>query len=54
MDIELLENKCQELMGLDIKISAKWGYSNDFFFGEIWEDNNQLDKQKSKTTLKPF
>ena len=33
LDIDALEDKFQKLIGLNIKIRAKWGYSNDFFFG---------------------
>ena len=54
LDIDALEDKCQKLIGLNIKISAKWGYSNDYFFGEIWEDNAHLDIKKPDTSLKPF
>ena len=54
LDIDALEDKCQKLIGLNIKIRAKWGYSNDFFFGEIWEDNAHLDINKPDTSLKPF
>ncbi|SVC71204.1 uncharacterized protein METZ01_LOCUS324058, partial [marine metagenome] len=54
LDIDALEDKCQKLIGLNIKIRAKWGYSNDFFFGEIWEDNTHLDIKKPDTSLKPF
>ena len=54
LDIDALEDKCQKLIGLNIKIRAKWGYSNDYFFGEIWEDNAHLDIKKPDTSLKPF
>ena len=54
LDIKILEENCHKLIGLNIQISAKWGYSNDFFFGEIWEAESQSDLKRPKKTLKPF
>ena len=54
MDIESLESKCHKLIGLNIKIIAKWGYSNDFFFAEIFKDISKSEIKRPETTLKPF
>ena len=54
LDIKILEENCHKLIGLNIQISAKWGYSNDFFFAEIWEAESQSDLKRPKKTLKPF
>ena len=38
LNIDDLEEKCQSLKGLNIIATAKWGYEDDYFFGEIEED----------------
>ena len=39
LDIDELERKCNSLVGLDVISTAKWGYEDDYFFGEIHEDS---------------
>ena len=39
LDIDALENECRELIGSNVISTAKWGYSDDYFFGEIHKDN---------------
>jgi hypothetical protein len=39
LDIGALENKCRELIGSNVISKAKWGYSDDYFFGEIRKDS---------------
>jgi hypothetical protein len=38
LDIDELERKCNSLVGLNIISTAKWGYEDDYFFGEVEED----------------
>lgn len=54
LDIEQLEQQCHNLIGLNINIRAKWGYSNDFFFAEIWENKALSPSIDPETTIAPF
>jgi hypothetical protein len=38
LNIDELERKCDQLIGSNVITTAKWGYGDDYFFGEIEED----------------
>ena len=48
LDIDALEDKCRELIGSKVITTAKWGYSDDYFFGEIRKDSDD-DRQSGLT-----
>ena len=55
LDIDALENKCFDLIGSNVVTSAKWGYSDDYYFGEIKKDtplNNELESQEDENIKK--
>ena len=57
LNIDDLEEKCQNLKGLNIIATAKWGYEDDYFFGEIKEDitfNENPTVGSNKKTQKAF
>ena len=57
LNIDDLEEKCQNLKGLNIIATAKWGYEDDYFFGEIKEDitfNENPTVGNNKKTQKAF
>jgi len=55
LDIDGLENKCLDLIGSNVVTSAKWGYSDDYYFGEIRKDispNNEFESEKDENIKK--
>jgi len=47
VDIDSLENKCIDLIGSKVVTSAKWGYSDDYYFGDIEFDSDSTDLSNS-------
>ena len=48
INIDDLEKQCQELIGCNVITTAKWGYSEDYYFGEIRKDaslNNEIESE---------
>lgn len=55
LDIDALESKCFDLLGSNIVTSAKWGYSDDYYFGEIKKDtslNSEVETEAEGNTKK--
>ena len=56
LDIDELERKCDQLIGSNVISTAKWGYGDHYFFGEIEEDteiNISSNPPNENSTTRP-
>ena len=56
LNIDELERKCDQLIGSNVITTAKWGYEDDYFFGEIEEDtevNISSNPPNENSTTRP-